>query len=983
MANSGVVDVGKLVLPLSLFSWVLFDWGSLHYTLLCGCLPVFGDENQSELYGLPTTGSTFKRWHRPEILLTRMSEGNGGRDLPLTQFCLGLFGPLQAPTSLCHQGFLRSTKADGDSATMLRIVEIFLCFWVQMARRGGAPLAGMIVIGAIIGGWYAVNNLKVNTDTTQMLDTSLAFQKREQAIRAAFPQIKNELSIIVRAPTRDEADGYASALAEKLATHNETVTSVFSAADHPFFQDNGLLFLSERELEERMTGLTRGAGLIEKLIRDPGIDTLFSTLADNDGLVEKSDLNADTLDRIYAQLSTVMDESLAGRNRPFSWQDVFTEEAAPSGGFLRIVNVTPVTDFSRLQPIKPALKEIRQDISELNEEFHGRTNALVTGSLALRGEELETVTVGIGNSFLLSFVLVSLLLILAFRSIYVSVLTIINLLITLTLTSAYAARFFVELNLVSVAFTVLLVGLGLDFSIHLLLHLQEFRAKGLSLRVALNSTMRDIGGAMALAAPTTALAFFSFLPTSFDGIAQLGAVAGVGVLIAFLVSITFLPSALAVAPAPAPRRKTGTVRKGLSLIDRAAMPIAVAALIIGIGAATLLPQARFDADPMSLRSQNSESVIAFNMLFDDENTVPYRLTRLVSSKDEVKETVALADKLETVRDTRSLLDFVPKDQDIKLELIDFAAGSLAFVLDETPTIRTTPPDGSGIRTLRTQLENTRERTAKSEQRTALLESLKAIEASNDPALLTNLEAQMFRFWPTLVNRLQRQFNADFVEENALPAEVRDRYLSNDGQYRVDLLPAFDVRNPKNLDAYVGEVEAVIPDIGGGAIHSKKAGDIIAKSMIEASLLAFIVISAFLFLFVNKPITIILMLFPLALAAVLTIATGVLVNVPFNYANVIVLPLLMGIGVDSGIHLVMRQEKVRNGKNASVYTTATPRAVLFSALTTVASFGSLMLSEHRGTASMGQLLSIAIGYTLICTLVVLPAVFRFSARHDQK
>ena len=121
----------------------------------------------------------------------------------------------------------------------------------------------------------------------------------------------------------------------------------------------------------------------------------------------------------------------------------------------------------------------------------------------------------------------------------------------------------------------------------------------------------------------------------------------------------------------------------------------------------------------------------------------------------------------------------------------------------------------------------------------------------------------------------------------------------------------------------------------------------------------------------------MIILPLVLAAILTAATGVLLDLPFNYANVIVLPLLIGIGVDSGIHLVLRHQQVTAGEG--VFGTSTPRAVLFSALTTVASFGSLMLSPHRGTASMGELLSIAIAFTLICTLIVLPAVFNYAER----
>jgi hypothetical protein len=132
---------------------------------------------------------------------------------------------------------------------------------------------------------------------------------------------------------------------------------------------------------------------------------------------------------------------------------------------------------------------------------------------------------------------------------------------------------------------------------------------------------------------------------------------------------------------------------------------------------------------------------------------------------------------------------------------------------------------------------------------------------------------------------------------------------------------------------------------------------------------------FLWALVARLWSVFLMMFPLVLAAALTTATGVVLDIPFNYANVIVLPLLLGVGVDSGIHLVLRQRHSRSA--IDVFETSTPRAVVFAALTTLASFGSLMLSPHRGTASMGELLAIAIGFTLLSTLVVLPAAFRLA------
>ena len=858
---------------------------------------------------------------------------------------------------------------------MLMLIEKLLIAWAETARRFGAVLAIVIALGGIAAGYYAATHLKVNTDTSAMLDPALPFQQRAAALREAFPQIKNDIIVIARAPSLDEADAYIADLRTALQNNPDGFTSVFAPAQEPFFQTNGLLYLSESDLEGRLTQMSKASSLIETLIKSPTTGTLFTTLADNDKLAQRSELGSGTLDAIYAELAEVAEASLKGERRPFSWMGALDQETADQTAHTRLLYATPVLDFSRLQPAKSGIETLRAEIETLNEKFGGRVEAYVTGDPALRVEELEAVTTGIGMSFLLSFVLVSLLLITAYRSVPIAIITLIGLLVTLSITSAFAAAFVGELNLVSVAFTVLLIGLGLDFAIHLLLHIEERRGAGQTTGDALKGAIHEVGPAMALAAPTTALAFLSFVPTKFDGIAQLGIIAGVGVLIAFLVSVTFLPAVLSLFPNRKPKRTSGNIRAAFNALSKVSQPIAVLTILLGVFALFLMPQVRFDADQMSLRNPHAPSVMGFNLLFGDPNTVPYRLTRLVNTEEEAVATAESADQFETVGSIRSLPDFIPSDQDEKLELIDFGAGTLVFALSAEPGSVAGPSNQDGLTALTERLDEAYSDGAGA--RLSLL--LKDIELSDRGGEL--LQENIFAFWPPLVDLLRSQMNADYVTYDNLPAALRDRYLTEDNRWRVDILPNADLRDPSALEQFVNEVEAQYPDLTGGAYQAKKAGDTISAAMLQATSIALGVIAIFLWLLVRRFQLVLLMLFPLVLAAILTAATGVLLNIPFNYANVIVLPLLIGIGVDSSIHLVMRQDQVAAGEG--VYGTSTPRAILFSAMTTVASFGSLMLSPHRGTASMGELLSIAIAFTLICTLIVLPAAFQYQQHRIRK
>ena len=856
---------------------------------------------------------------------------------------------------------------------MLKLIENALIVWAEMARRGGAVLALVILAAAAAAGWYAAGHLKVNTDTSSMLDSELPFQKRSIALREAFPQIKTDIIVLVRAASLDEADAFAADLRDAIAGDADAFDSVFAPAEDEFFAKNGLLYLSEGELESRLTQMTKASSLVETLIKSPTLGTFFTTLADNDALAEKSDLGQDTLLTLYDEIGKTIEAATDGEDRPFSWMGALDKETREKPMHTRLIYASPVLDFSRLQPAKPGIETLRKQIAMLNEKYGGRVEAYITGDPALRVEELEAVTTGIGLSLGLSLIVVTILLLFCYRSPAMAGFTLVSLVLTLVFTSAFAARFVGELNLVSVAFTVLLVGLGLDFAIHLLLHVQERRIDGQENAEALKGALHEVGPALTLAAPTTALAFLSFVPTKFDGIAQLGVIAGAGVIIAFIVSVTFLPAALKRLPVTKARKREGAIRAGFATVEKVAAPVAVITIFAGIAALLLMPQVRFDADQMSLRNPKAPSVTGFNLLFEDEETIPYRLTRLASSEAEAREIATQAAALATVATTRSLPDFVPDDQDAKLELIDFAAGTLVFAFAAEPGSVGGPSAAEGVDDLKSRLEEAYGE-GPGAQLAALLER---VEAANDPALIDRIERNIFLYWPALTERLAAQLDAEYVEIETLPEALRARYLSDDGEWRVDILPEADVRDFGALKAFVDDVAAVVPDLTGGAYQSIKAGETISAAMLQATGIAFAVVAAMLIFFIRRLRLVALVLFPLALAAVLTAATGVLLDIPFNYANVIVLPLLIGIGVDSGIHLVLRHDQVAAGEG--VYGTSTPRAVLFSALTTVASFGSLMLSPHRGTASMGELLSIAIAFTLICTLVVLPAAFDYAEK----
>ncbi|MEM1104104.1 MAG: MMPL family transporter, partial [Pseudomonadota bacterium] len=552
-----------------------------------------------------------------------------------------------------------------------------------------------------------------------------------------------------------------------------------------------------------------------------------------------------------------------------------------------------------------------------------------------------------------------------------------TLLVTLTLTAGFASLAIGALNLVSIAFAVLLVGLGLDYAIHLLMHVREHRLDGRNVSQALLRSVREVGGALALCVPTTALAFLAFTPTPFEGMAQLGMISAAGVVIAFFATVTLLPAILTVAPGAKVRQPVRGERPwARRLAGGVNQPLAAITIIAGLAATALMPSVRFDADPMSLRDPSSPSVRAFDLLFEEENSSPYQLQLIAATPEELRAEGARLKALPEVRSVRSIDSFIPENQPEKLELIDIAAGAILFSLDGGFA---EPAEPGGAARLLAALEKLEEPGLQARQ---LASELRALEerASAAPETLDDLSARIFRFWPMQLSRLRQQLAPETVTLETVPGDLKRRFVAEDGRLRLEILPALDVREADARRAFVEAVSAAAPQATGSALTVQRAGETVSKAMVQATLFAAGLVSLLLWVLLRSFAIVALILAPLALAAILTSAAGVLLGLPYNLANVIVLPLLIGLGVDSGIHLVLRQRKLTSDEG--VFATSTPRAVFYSALTTIASFGSLSLSAHRGTASMGSLLTVAIAFTLLCTLVVLPAAMNWGNRRGR-
>jgi uncharacterized protein len=826
-------------------------------------------------------------------------------------------------------------------------------------------LAGAILLTAV-SAFYTAGNLKIDTDTAGMISEDLPFRQRYKAFRHAFPALSDNVAIVIDADLPDRADEAAGILADKLRADREAFPLVFSPETNPFFVRNGLLYLDRDDLIKLSDDIADSQAFLVKLSADPSLRGLNAVLSDAvDGADDPGQAAriATVLDKISAVAAAVV----AGKPDVLSWRALIGGQP-DEGAARRIIITKPRVDFGSLAPAAVAMQRIRTIAAEAGLTAETGVTVRLTGGVVISTEELESVTSGATNAGMVSLVLVTILLAWGIRSLRLVLAILAALVAGLIWTAGFTTLAIGHLNLVSVAFAVLFIGLGVDFGIHFALRFREERRGAGDQREVLRRTGAGLAAPLALCAVAAAISFFSFVPTDYRGLSELGLIAGVGMFIAFIATFAVIPAFLTVLPPPAPAAPVSPKTTGLP--DRR---IAIAALIAGGASIAAVPFAEFDLDPIKLRDPSTESVRTFRDLAATAGASPYTIELLAPSLSGAYTTAGKLKALPEVDKTVTATDLVPTEQTEKLAIIDDLNIFLAPLRLNKAAEKLTPAEREvAFAALRQTLALGAKRdladlAASSGKLNTILATL------DDAEKRAAFEERVFRHFTPQINRLKRTLDAAPVALKDLPPEILQRYLAPNGRARVQIYPSENLEDPDALRRFVEAVRKIAPGATDSPVEILEAGRAVVNSVVTAALISVVAVTLMVFAVLRSTRDTLLVLIPLVLAALYTVAATVLLSMPFNFANVIVLPLLTGLGVANGIHLVSRSREEKSG--AAAFSTTTPRAVIFSSLTTIASFGSLAVSSHRGTASMGELLMLSIGLTLVCTLVVLPSLMR--------
>ena len=855
---------------------------------------------------------------------------------------------------------------------------------VDAAHRRPWWFLAVYALATIFALRYTVNHLGINSYIQDMISEDLPWRQTFIEYHESFPQFVDNLLIVIDGLTPELAQAAQQKLANALERDRSGLfVRVFLPGAGPFFDRQGLLYLSTDELldlSDRLAELQPVLAILARSPDLPGLAQLFQPASE-----DRANISLPALDRPLKSFRQSFDHTTEDHLSSVSWQGLLASGNQPVSSARRVILLETRRNFDRFLPGEAAINRVRELVASLELDPDHRVTVRLTGPVALEHEELQSVEQGSVLVGFLALALVSIVLLIAFRSFQLIAVSIITLLTGLIGTAAFAAFAVGNLNLISIAFGVLYIGLGIDFAIHFSMCYRELIGQGKNTGLALHETARDVGRSLVFCALTTSVGFFAFYPTDFVGVSELGLISGVGMYISLITSLTLLPALLTVWPSARKIAGPGRIRPRKPFANEPyGRYTRVLAGLLALLTLTQVGDLVFDNNPMNLRDPEAESVVAFEEMRSDQLATPMALSVLVDSLAAAEEKARQLDQLPEVGRTMTISNLVPDEQPQKIAIIDdlnlLLGSSLKGGANGSPTTEI----GAKRAALESLISNlVRLESVADENQSGEFEKLRLaaetfrtelarLDTDRQETRLKLLETNLLGGLGQTLDNLRLAIMAEQFDLSDLPEEIASQWRTADGRYRIAIYPREDLANRESEEQFINAVRAEDPDATGIAAVEFEAGKLVVSAFRQALTTAVIFVFALLVLLIRNWRDPLLIMVPVVLSALLAVSVMVLSGMSLNFANIIALPLLFGIGVDNGIHIVHCYRMARPSK-LNLMETSTVRAVFFGTLTTIVSFGSLALSSHYGMATMGQLLTIGMILTLFTTLIVLPTL----------
>ncbi len=838
--------------------------------------------------------------------------------------------------------------------------------WVRWVSTHARLTLLLLVVATLGLAWVAVDRFHLNANLSDLIQQDAPWRTDFDTFEAKFPDLVRTGVVVVKSRSLDQVERSTSRIVSALQDHPDTFRAVAAPGSEAFFRNHALLYMGLEALDNLADRLAEAQPWLTAVAQDPSLRGILGLVGE--GVGAEADLPAGFAD-VVSLLAGSARRHLNDQDAHIAWTDkIFAQDDVR----YQLIYFKAQTVAGQPLPDARVVGKLREIIGLL--QLPRGVDVSLTGEIPLQHEEIEAAVSGVTLAGWLSLVLLFVVMLAGVRSGKIIAGTFIMLAIGIIWTSAYAMLAVGEFNTLSVVFVVMFFGLGVDFALHFSLRYQEAVNHGDVTTSLLDST-QSVGRAISLCTLTTAIGFLGFWPTAYAGLADLGVICAGGMVVAWLLTFTFLPAFYTVVGAPRVHQMDLPTSNRIvqALLLRRNYVVGLVA-VGGLLAAGLAAQAKFDYSVLALKDSNSESMRALRELQAQGLSTDYQLF-VVSDKPV---DVARVEQLDVVAEVRTPNRLVPTEQEEKLAVVQDLQGLLYSALE--PQRRSPVPDAVQIRLSIQELIEIID-TALAEEAgplgkplAQLQEDLAILIQADDTALMSWQEAVV----DGLVDELEWLNTALWVDPvtfDQLPQSTRQRLTSTTGEQLTLILPREDIADVSALSAFITGVRGVVANATGRPVIEWGVGQIVVEAFRQALLFAVVGICLVLVVALGRLKTVAMVLLPLLLTALCAFAVGVALNQPVNMASILVLPLIFGLGVDNGIHVVDRYLHESSGGQGveRLMHSSTPRAVLLSTLTTIGAFSALSLSPHAGTASIGFLLTVSVGFLLLFTVFLLPVL----------
>ena len=857
-------------------------------------------------------------------------------------------------------------------------------------------ILGLALLFSSLSVIYTINNMKFLTGRDDLMPRNAPFQVDYRAYRAEFGD-QEEIVAVIESDDAEKSTRAADALYALLNNDKKLFRDVFYPGGLPFFRKNGLLFMPLEDIKNLRHTLTMAAPVLKDLAAAPSVQTLFTSMTSQiDAYLKSGDpaslasltFMLTTLDKGFKAFDGTssglsMDSFLKGGGDKPSLLD--------SAGKQQVITLLPVKEESSFVASEKSIKAARAalDLILKKPEFKGIRGGL-TGVPVLEYEEMATSQRDIGIATIVSLTLTVIMLLFAFRGLLNVIAAMVSLIVGICLSFGFATLAVGHLNILSMVFAIMLIGLGIEYGIQVVLRYQEELRGGASgmdsIEIGLTANIRSI----IMAAATVALAFATFAFTDFKGIAELGIIAAGGVFICVIATFTVLPAMLILLERfrkPLPFRSVPPLKGKVPLHALFAKPRIVIAATVLLALICLYPTLtmRFDYNLMNLQAKGLQSVeYAYKLMRSKENSGYFAV---VTAKDAAEARV-LTERLEkqsSVDHVVSTLSFVPEQQ--REKLAELAA--LRQIMDqvkpapyeENLQVMALPAIFENFRGQVEKLKNTlEERKAPEAQATAaFLKTLDSFFASlekekdkNALGMLREFQGGMFAELPDKLRMMKESLEASAITEKDIPPQLLQRFVGKSGKLLLQVAAKKEIFEREPLEEFIGQVKSIVPGATGEPVMVYESLSVLRNAYLKAFIYAFIGIGAILLINFKSIRYALMGSVPLGAGLLLMIGGMRLIGISFNSANIIVLPLILGVGIDSAIYILNRYRQ-GNESPAQVATRSAGIGVFLNALTILFSFGALMIAHHQGVFSIGAVMSLGMVSSVAAFLIFLPAL----------